>query len=64
MKRAIAILLAVFAAVTVAGVLVAVTRSGSLQSGLRALDPRRTAADQIADDVTDAAKTAESELKA
>jgi hypothetical protein len=64
MKRTIAILLAVLGAVTLAGVLVALTRTGSLPASIRALDPRRTAADEIADDVADAAETVTDELKA
>ena len=64
MKRTIAILLAVLGAVTLAGVLVALTRTGSLPASIRALDPRRTAADETADDVADAAKTVTDELRA
>jgi hypothetical protein len=64
MKRTLAILLAVLGAVTLAGVLVALTRTGSLPSSIRALDPRRTAGDRIADDIADAAETAGDELKA
>lgn len=51
MKRTIAILLAVLGAVTLAGILVALTRTGSLPAGIRALDPRRTPADEIVDAV-------------
>ena len=64
MKRTIAILLAVFGAVTLAGVLVALTRTGSLPASIRALDPRRTAGDEIKDDLTDAAQTIGNELHA
>jgi|GEM_PF-3103327 hypothetical protein len=64
MKRTIAILLAVLGAVTLAGVLVALTRTGSLPASIRALDPRRTAGDAIADDVTDAAHIVSDELQA
>ncbi|HYK95057.1 MAG TPA: hypothetical protein VE011_04195 [Candidatus Dormibacteraeota bacterium] len=64
MKRTIAILLAVLGAVTVAGVLVTLTRTGSLQSGLRRLDPRRTVGQEIADDLDDAARSAANELQA
>jgi hypothetical protein len=64
MKRTIAILLAVLGAVTLAGVLVAVTRTGSLPASIRALDPRHTAGDRIAEDIADAADAAEDELKA
>jgi hypothetical protein len=60
-KRTIAILLAVLGAVTLAGILVALTRTGSLPAGIRALDPRRTAADEIADDLADAAETVSDE---
>jgi hypothetical protein len=64
MKRTIAILLAVLGAVTLAGVLVALTRTGSLPAGIRALDPRRTAADKIADDIADVGQTVSEELQA
>jgi hypothetical protein len=64
MKRTIAILLAVLGAVTLAGVLVALTRTGSLPSSIRALDPRRTVADEISDDIADGAKTVSDELRA
>jgi hypothetical protein len=64
MKRTIAILLAVLGAVTLAGVLVALTRTGTLPASIRALDPRRTAADEIADDLADAGKTVTDELQA
>ena len=64
MKRTLAILLAVLGAVTLAGVLVTLTRTGSLQSGIRRLDPRRTVGEEIADDLDDAAKTTANELKA
>lgn len=64
MKRTIAILLAVVGAVTLAGVLLAFTRTGSLPSSIRALDPRRTATDEIADDITDAANIISDELEA
>jgi hypothetical protein len=64
MKRTIAILLAVLGAVTLAGVRVALTRSGSLPAGIRALDPRRTAADEITDDIADARQTVSDELEA
>jgi hypothetical protein len=63
MKRTIAILLAVLGAVTLAGVLVALTRTGSLPAGIRALDPRRTAGDEIKDDITDAAQIVSDELQ-
>ena len=64
MKRTIAILLAVLGAVTLAGVLVALTRTGSLPASIRALDPRRTAGDGIKDDITDAAHIVGDELQA
>jgi len=64
MKRTIAILLAVLGAVTLTGVLVALTRTGSLPASIRALDPRRTPADAIADDINDVAKTVGDELQA
>ena len=64
MKRTIAILLAVLGAAALAGVLVALTRTGSLPAGIRALDPRRTAADEIADEIKDTAETIGDELQA
>ena len=64
MKRTIAILLAVVGAVTLAGVLVALTRTGSLPAGIRALDPRRTTGDRIADDIADAGTAVSDELQA
>jgi hypothetical protein len=64
MKRTIAILLAVLGAVTVAGILVSLTRTGSLPAGIRALDPRRTPEDRIADDMDDAVQTVADELSA
>jgi hypothetical protein len=53
----------VLGAVTLAGVLVALTRTGSLPAGIRALDPRRTAGDEIQDDITDAAQIVSVELQ-
>jgi hypothetical protein len=62
-KRTIAILLAVLGAVTLAGLLVALTRTDSLPATIRALDPRRAAGDEIKDDIADAAQVG-SELPA